>query len=283
MSATSQPGGFSPGAALRLRLSDQRRAFVKAVGSQPNPDSLAMHREEARRLAQLPASAPVPRLLGVHDNGEWVAVVLEDIEGTHPHLPWRLGELGRVLAAIERFQARFTPCPVPGLPTVAERHRDVFNGWARLLDDPEAELPDWARRNLLKLAERERGCDLVLAGDTLLHCDLRADNLLFDRSGDVVFLDWPSASRGIAWFDPLVMAPSVAMQAGPDPEWVVEHHAGARDGDPEQITTLVVAMAGYFVQRSLQPAPPGLPTLRRFQAAQGVAAVNWAAARTGWR
>jgi len=65
------------------------------------------------------------------------------------------------------------------------------------------------------------------------------------------------------------MAPSVAMRGGPAPEWVVQHHTLARPADPEQVITLVVAMAGYFVQRSLLPAPPGLLTLRAFQAGQG--------------
>ena len=37
--AVTQPTGFSPGLAVRLRLVDGRRAFVKAVGPEPNPDS----------------------------------------------------------------------------------------------------------------------------------------------------------------------------------------------------------------------------------------------------
>ena len=81
MTAASQPSGFSPGAALRLQLVDGRRAFVKAVGREPNPQSPALHREEARMLAQLPRTAPVPGLLGVHDDGDWVALVLEDVRG----------------------------------------------------------------------------------------------------------------------------------------------------------------------------------------------------------
>jgi hypothetical protein len=36
--------------------------------------------------------------------------------------------------------------------------------------------------------------------------------------------------------------------------------------------------AGYFTERSLRPAPPGLPTVRLFQAAQGEVARRWLAA-----
>ncbi|HVB13444.1 MAG TPA: phosphotransferase [Candidatus Dormibacteraeota bacterium] len=282
VSAISQPSGFSPGAALRLELADQRRAFVKAVGSEPNAETPKMHREEARTLSQLPRSAPVPRLLGVHDDGNWVAVVLEDVAGRHPRLPWLTAELGRVLAALEDLQSRLTPCPILDLPTVVERHLETFDGWQRLARAPTADLDPWAQRHLGQLAEREAHWAESISGDTLLHADLRADNLLLTDSGSVMFLDWPAACRGVDWFDPLVMAPSVAMQGGPDPEWVVQHHGSARRADPETITTLVVALAGYFAYRSSLPAPPGLPTLRPFQAAQARAALEWATARTGW-
>ncbi|MGB9483632.1 MAG: phosphotransferase [Candidatus Dormiibacterota bacterium] len=214
----SQPNGFSPGAALRLQLADGRRAFVKAVGAQPNPESPKMHREKARCLELMPRSAPVPQLIGVYDEGDWVAVILEDVAGRYPHLPWRIDELKRVMAAIERLQAEFTPCPVPNLPTVVERHQDTFDGWRELAKEPDRKLGPWARRHLVRLAELEVGWAEAVAGDTLLNADLRADNLLFTEAGSVVFLDWPGACRGAAWFDPLVMAPSVVMQGGPDPE-----------------------------------------------------------------
>jgi hypothetical protein len=69
--AVTQPGGFSPGLAVRLRLADGRRAFVKAVGPDPNPDSAGIHRSEARTMAALPRSAPAPRLLWSLDHHGW--------------------------------------------------------------------------------------------------------------------------------------------------------------------------------------------------------------------
>src|SRR4051812_34185985 len=46
--SVTQPGGFTPGVAARVRTADGRRAFVKAVSAEANPDSPRMHREEAR-------------------------------------------------------------------------------------------------------------------------------------------------------------------------------------------------------------------------------------------
>ena len=81
VSAVNQPGGFSPGVAARCALDDGRRCFVKAVSSAQNPVSPSVHRREAVVAAALPAGLPVPTFLGSHDDGEWVALAFEDVEG----------------------------------------------------------------------------------------------------------------------------------------------------------------------------------------------------------
>lgn len=45
----------------------------------------------------------------------------------------------------------------------------------------------------------------------------------------------------------------------------------------QAVTALVCAMAGYVTERSLQPPPSGLPTIRAFQAAQATIARQWLA------
>jgi hypothetical protein len=79
------------------------------------------------------------------------------------------------------------------------------------------------------------------------------------------------------------MLPSVHMQGGPPPETLFDNHPVARQADPDTVTTVLAALAGFFVWQGRQPAPPGLPTLREFQAAQGSAALAWLRTRTGWR
>lgn len=97
----------------------------------------------------------------------------------------------------------------------------------------------------------------------------------------MVFVDWPHALRTAPWFDLLAMLPSVAAQGGPDPEAVFTAHPLGRDADPAGVTTVLTALTGYFVAASLKPAPPGLPTLRAFQGAQGAAALRWLRGRLG--
>jgi Phosphotransferase enzyme family len=119
------------------------------------------------------------------------------------------------------------------------------------------------------------------AGGTLLHADLRADNLLLTPAR-VMVVDWPWASVGAAWFDLLGMLPSVAMQGGLDPEAVFAAHPVAAGADPDAVTATLAALAGFFVVRGGEPPPPGLPTVRSFQLAQGRAALAWLRRRLGW-
>jgi aminoglycoside phosphotransferase (APT) family kinase protein len=237
VSAVSQPLGFSPGVAARLRLADGRRVFVKALSPEQNTKAVTFHRREARIAARLPAATPAPRLLWSLDDeaaSGWIMLVFEDIEGRHPAQPWRSDELNRVLQAMEELAAALTPSPLPraSVVTAAEKLNRVNRGWrqlrnivalgsdAALRNEDAAQidrLDPWSARHLAALAAIEEGVAAAVDGDTLLHADVRADNILL--SGDRVwFVDWPHACTGAAWVDLVLLAPSVAMQGGPAPQ-----------------------------------------------------------------
>ncbi|MFB6957622.1 phosphotransferase [Streptomyces sp. NPDC056309] len=284
--AVTQAGGFSPGVAARVRLVDGRRVFVKAVGPEPNPETPGLHRAEARITAALPITAPVPSLLMALDLEGWVVLVLEDVDGKAPAQPWQLEELQRVLAAATELSVLLDPSPIEA-PTVADRFGEKFQGWRRLSAasaegaDDLAWLDPWARRNLGRLVDREAAWTAAAAGSALIHGDLRADNVLLtdDR---VMVVDWPWAAVGASWFDVVAMGPSVIMQSAPDAMSFLDQHLCTCGADPEDVTTVLIAMAGYFLRQSVQAPPPGLPTVRGFQRAQGEAALDWVRERTRW-
>ena len=284
--AQTQPGGFSPGAAARLRTANGRRVFLKAVGPELNPDSPAFHRREARIVGALPTSAPAPRLLWSLDEGDggWVALLFEDVEGRHPHLPWRSDELDRVLDALRVLSADLTPSPVaPDVATPIAEWLDLRgHGWRQVLEERPDGLDDWSSRHVEALAALEARAPEAAAGDTLLHFDLRADNLLLTDSR-VVVVDWPHARIGAAWVDLAFFAPSVEMQGGPPPEGLFARHPAGQAANPAAIRAVTAAIAGFFTWQSLQPPPPGIPTVRAFQAAQGEVARRWLTRQTGWR
>ncbi|MFD9485368.1 phosphotransferase family protein [Streptomyces sp. NPDC059991] len=286
--AVTQRGGFSPGVAARVRLADGRRAFVKAVSAEANPGSPVLHRAEARVSAALPLGVPAPRLLATHDDATWVALAFEDVDGRQPHVPWRADELSRVLHAVGELAHTLTPAPLD-VRSVVESEAESFRGWEQLLDgDGDSEsrrdrLDPWVQRNLAALADLAAPWGESASGDTLAHGDLRADNMLLTADGRVVFVDWPHAVRAAPWFDLLLMLPCVRAQGGPDPDELFTAHPVGRDAEPEGVTATLAGLAGYFVRQSLRSAPPGLPTLRAFQAAQGAAALEWLRTRLGSR
>jgi hypothetical protein len=277
--ATTQPKGFSPGLAARLRLDDGRRVFIKAVSEEANPDTPEIHRREARILAALPAKAPAPRLLWTYDDRGWVALCLEDVAGRHPSEPWTEGDLGLVTECLRRMALDLTPSPIAVTETAAEAFASGINGWQKALLRGEERLDAWSLRNLESLAELEARAPLASAGDTLLHFDMRADNLLI--AGDRVYvLDWPWVRTGAWWIDSVGMAPSVAMQGGPAPEDFLSR-VDLSDVPIADLDAVICSLAGYFVVGALEPPPPGIPTVRVFQAAQGRVALAWLRRRLG--
>ena len=287
LSALSESAAFSPGVAARLRSEDGRRFFAKAAGPEPNPLTPAAHRREARVAAALPEDAPVPTFLFSHDEGErgWIVLVFEDVEGRNPAVPWRSGELNRTLDALATLSELLTPSPLPpGLVGVVGDWEVICGGhWRKLAEERPVRIDAWSARRLDKLAGLEAEAPAAAKGDTLLHLDLRADNLLLTPDDRVLVVDWPHARVGASWVDAAFFAPSVAMQDGPLPEEIVTYHPHDGQADPDALTAVVAAVAGFFTREGLQPAPPGLPTLRPFQASQGEVARNWLACRTGWQ
>lgn len=268
--ALTRPGGFSPGLAATLELEDGRRFFAKAVGPEPNPESAELHRREAHVAAALPPETPAPRFLfSVEDVSGWVALVFENVDGHDPELPWRPRDLARVLEALTALTSALTPAPIDA-PSVEEHLGEMFRGW-RELERPEDE---WAAAHLDELQALEARWADAAAGETLLHCDVRADNILLTPER-VVFVDWPHACVGAAWIELFAFLPSVAMQGGPHPWEVFESHPLGRDVPPGLLQPVLAALAGYFASRSILPAPPGLSTLRAFQRGQGAEALAW--------
>jgi len=279
--ARSQPGGFSPGVAARLECADGTRKFVKAVSDAANPDTPGMHRREARVLRALdPVIAgrhlPVPRLRGLLEADHWTALVLEDVDGRPPTLPWERTELADVLTAADQLAEALTPSPIEARSLAGQFGND-FTGWRMLAARPErGRIDSWSLAHLDELAELERRWPQHAAGDTLLHADLRADNVLITKDR-VVFVDWPHACIGAAFVDVVGLAPSVAMQGGPPPDELLAMTRTGSAASREALTSVVCAIAGYFTERSLRPAPAGIPTVRAFQAAQGEIARRWLA------
>jgi hypothetical protein len=269
VSARTQVGGFSPGAAVRVVCADGTRAFVKACGSSLNPDTPDLHRAEIRALELLPPSVPHARLLSAYDDGVWVVLVLEDVEGQRPPVPWRDPDVAVMARSLERVAAVRTP---RGLPAFADRV-GLLTAWDEVAADPTG-VPDSLLARLPELLDRQATAREVTVGDQLVHWDARNDNVLL-RDGEAVLLDWAWACRGARWLDTLLLALDFRIQGGPDADAFLAASPLSADVPGEHLASLVAAAAGVGHERARRPAPPGLPTIRAWQAHWAAVALTW--------
>jgi hypothetical protein len=273
-------GGFSPGPAVRADLTDGRTVFIKAAGSSLNEQSPVLHRREASVLGVLPASVPAPRLLGVVDDGDWVALAIEWVDGRMP-VAADPTDVQRLLGLLHRVADATHDAGLRGIRPFAETHGNLCGHWQLLAAEPHPGLDGWSSRHLDRLAEMDAMAPAAAVGSDLLHIDVRTDNVIFADGGPAgdVLVDWPGASLGAAWVDLVALLPALHLDGGPPPWDVFSAAPIARDADPAAVDAFVAALAGYFTRMSLLPPPLGLPTVRAFQAAQGGIARAWTARR----
>jgi Phosphotransferase enzyme family len=248
----------------QVELEDGRRVFAKQA-----LDDLAAGwlRDEHRVYAAV--SAPfLPELVGWRD-GERPLLVLEDLGDAHWPPPWRDGDVDAVLGALDAVAATPPPAGVRELEELRER----LNGWALVAEDPDPLLStglcsrEWLDGALPPLREAAAGCDL--SGGSLVHLDVRSDNLCF-RDGRVLLVDWNLACAGNPLVDVVGWLPSLRVEGGPEP-WAILPDSGG----------LAALLAGYFASRAGLPAPPTAPRVRPFQLAQAQVALPWAARELG--
>ncbi|MCP3422031.1 aminoglycoside phosphotransferase family protein [Nocardioides pinisoli] len=276
-----QVGGMSPGCATRVTCADGTRAFVKAVGAELNPDTPDLFRREIGVLRHIGEHELWARLLASYDDGAWVALLIEDVEGRHPDFT-DPAELDAVLSGVDRLadvlQHRDVP-PSVDLVDVAA----VLGKWAdslsSLAEAPDATpVPRWLRSDpddWAGVLRRQAGLPMP----HVAHWDVRVDNLLRRPSGEVVFLDWGAAARGPAWGDPLL----ARLERVDDP-WFDASAAScpALAEAGEQVVTAVLAGLGaHLAVRSVVAVDVNLPTLNDFRIRESRRMLEAVARRSG--
>jgi len=151
---------------------------------------------------------------------------------------------------------------------------EARDGAARL-----AEVDSWAGRHLDLLADLEAGWAEASAGSTMIHADLRVDNMLVDADGTVWLCDWNWPCLAAPWVDLVLLLPSVHV-AGLDADAVLARHPVGRHADPAAVNAVLAAFAGMFIERAAVPPPmPASPWLRRHQRYFGAATLSWLRSR----
>ena len=273
--AESQGGGFTPGFASVLTCADETMHFVKAASTRAQRVFADSYREEARKLSALPPSAPAPRLLWIHD-GDWVVLGLEYVEARAPRRPWRQGELDAALDALEVVADELTPAP-PDLHLGS--FADEFGSWPAFWDHVAATRGDLP--HLAEAAALAAGFAEVTSGETVVHTDVRDDNVLLRPDGTAVFCDWNWPVVGAPWLDTLFMLIGPRGD-GLDTDAVLASRRLTRDVPGEHVDIALALVIGYFFKSSGDPVPPTSPYLREVQRWQGEVLWQWLGERRGW-
>ena len=280
VAAVSQGSGFTPGFASRVRLADGRRFFVKAASSELDW-LLTCYRDEAVKLARIPAAVPAPRVQlvidGPADGHDWLVLVFDDIDGHPPDRPWRLDQARSALRTATVLSQALTPAPAGG-------------EWAEVVDELPGgstdwrtmhQLPEWADHvdELADLADRSK---VLLAGETLAHLDLRDDNLIIDAHGTAWVCDWNFPAVGPRWVDAVCLAISMYGD-GHDVDALLAETGLIGRADGEGVDCLLAVLTAYCLREAAQPDNPTSPYLRAHQAWYATAAGGWLRDRRGWR
>jgi aminoglycoside phosphotransferase len=272
--AVTEPDGFSKGLAARVRLTDGRRAFVKAANVLADPAATAFHRREIAVTTALAGTGATPELIGSYDDGTWAALAFEEIPGRLPAQPWQRDELDRVLDALTVLAGTLTPAPVDAGLLAPPR----LGGWRALSREGAAtdrlrRISPWAAGHLSELAALDDHGAAATTGRTLLHGDQYHFNVMLtpDR---VRLVDWPHAWIGAPHCDVLTLLSSTQL-SGIDPRPLADRHPLTRDLDPLTLNATLALHAGFLLRAAACAGPSADPVIVAMMIRLGNASVRW--------
>ncbi len=259
-------GGYTRAERWVVALADGDSCFAKIGTDDHTRRAVA---DEARFYAACQSDF-TPSLLGFDHHPERPMLLLEDLSRAYWPPPWDDELIERVRLTLDRVAATDPPAHLPDL----EHQRAFLSGWRGVEADPipflglELASPAWLEGALPDLvAASDRA---VLSGSSLVHFDVRSDNLAFltDRT---VLVDWTHPAVGNPLLDIVGWLPSLSFEGGPLPDQILGPEA----------TELASLVAGYFAFQAGLPPPPTAPTVRAIQLGTLTVALPWAARLLG--
>jgi Phosphotransferase enzyme family len=257
---TVRPGGYSTADRFSVELANGRRVFVKSA---EEANLAAWLRREHEVYSSL-AGGFIPRLEGWDDDGVRPVLAIEDLSDADWLPSWDEARVAAVVSALDEIGA--SPHP-PNTRSLQETFPRLLGRWQDVAGDPEPFLSTgirdraWLERWLPVIVEAAAAVDP--SGDSLLHLDVRSDNLCF-RDGRAIFVDWNWATFGNPRLDLAAWLPSLACEGGPNP-WEVMPGEAMYGAFVSGVWAAVVGL----------PPPETAPHVRAIQRRQLEVALAW--------
>ena len=255
--------GYTPAKRLVISFEDGSSIFAK-IGT--TADTSGWLRKEHRLYEALSGSF-MPNYLGWNNDSKHPILLLEDLSKAcwpfSDSIPWTEEQIDLVLSALDRLWGS-TLRDIPRLTDFGY----MLDGWHQVAADPEPFLAlnlvseSWlntALQTLLEIDGQE-----VAKGNSLLHLDIRSDNICIDGFR-AILVDWNHVCRGNKQCDLGFWLPSLHAEGGPPPESFLP--------DGAEIAGLI---SGFFAVRAGLPLIPDAPKVRTIQLVQLRYALPWA-------
>ncbi len=259
-------GGYTRAERKIVTLENGERVFLKAATDTDTADWLRAEHKVYKNL-----SAPfLPKFIGFEDDQKNPVLILEDLSRSDWSVSWDKHRVKQVLDVLEKM----SKIALPGgfkLPCLEEK-RYEFASWKLVEKNPDQFLQlglcskTWLDRALPQLIEIDQKAPL--SGNSLLHFDIRSDNICF-TDDQIVLVDWNWACKGNSHFDLIAWLPSLMLEGGPSPDEIFPE---AENGDFK----LGALLAGFWAFQAGQPPPHPGSTVRKLQLNQLKVILPWA-------
>ncbi|MEU6709791.1 hypothetical protein [Streptomyces wuyuanensis] len=211
-------GDFAPGVRVQFPT-DDGTVFVKAIRS--DSELAASYRTEAAVSKVLPAGISPQLLISLERDG-WVALAFHFHAGRHADLTPGSPDLQPVVDAIGRLHVPLTPNPFPSAPHITSNP-------------------------VLQEADHK-----PFTSDTLLHCDLRAKNLVIAEDGQIRIIRWARPHRGPAWIDTAFLIPQLILagHTAHEAEKWGDQVPAYQQADKAAINLFAASLTNYWLNRA---------------------------------
>jgi thiamine kinase-like enzyme len=229
-------GGYTSALRGTVELPDGDQAFVKIAQTEDEKNWINKERQVYNWLAKQSYSA-IPELIAENDGG----MLLADLSHLDWSPTWTEQKLDLAISALEDLASLSEPAQQQ--PFFTSSLMDLPNGWQELA--ASGKTTDLVSPSQVATFAQQTA-DFDTGGNTLIHGDIRSDNLAYDAENNKVYIvDWNWAEIGSVSLDLTAFLVSVK-KSGFD---IPDRHRHLISADD------ALFLAGFWLYSGNQPPP----------------------------